>query len=393
MELALEVFTPHRALLETTQRIIGEEMSQLLLASIKGRVMICVLDTNFLLNDIQNLIRRGSNTWLMDAAQTGIVRLFASTTVCDEVREKLNNPKITGKKLKIDPVVALQHWVTYYIPRITFLDPTGLPHLSPRVKALYSVDPDDVPTGQIIELIQPDCVLSRDHHLASFELISENWGQVVRDYRDASKSDELMIIIVVGENTVFRFSAATFHLSFSLIRKIEIDKKIVLALLFLLVGLAVAGGLALAHPVSRRWLQERSQSLVSSAKKGTEIVTDYLQGLAHDFAEVQQQGVKAKQNLTQHPQRAKEMPRNVRGYIAVALAGALGSLSATELVARMEKQGYQTSSTYPETYVRTVLHRHPLLFERDERKRWHLRSHIEEDDSPFEIGWCLSGQS
>jgi predicted nucleic acid-binding protein len=226
MELALEEFTPQRTLLETTQKIIGEEMSQILLASIKGRVMICVLDTNFLLNDIQNLIRRGSNTWLMDAAQTGIVRLFASTTVRDEVREKLNNPKIIGKKLKIDPVVALQHWVTYYIPRITFLDPTGLPHLSPRVKALYSVDPDDVPTGQIIELIQPDCVLSRDHHLASFELTSENWGQVVRDYRDASKRDELMITIIVGGNTVFRFSAATFHLPFSLIRKIDIDKKL-----------------------------------------------------------------------------------------------------------------------------------------------------------------------
>src|SRR5260370_27331967 len=379
MEYALEEFTHqrNRQLLEITQKIIGEEMSQLLLASIKGRVMICVLDTNFLLNDIQNWIGRGSITWLMDAAQTGIVRLFASTTVRDEVREKLNNPKLRRKKLKIDPVVALQLWATYYIPSITFLDPTGLPHLSPRVKALYAVDPDDVPTGQIVELIQPDCVLSRDHHLASFELTSENWGQVVRDYRDASKSDELMITIVVGGNIVFRFSAATFRLPISLIQKIEIDKKVVLALLLLLVGLAIAGGLALAHPVSRRWLQEQSQSLVSSAKKGTEIVKDYLQGLAQDFAEVQQQGVQAKQNLTQHPQRIKEIPRNVRGYVALALAGSLGSLSLTELVARMEKHGYQTKNTHPEAYIRSVLRRHPLLFERDERKRWRLRSHME----------------
>src|SRR5260370_36485432 len=117
-----------------------------------------VLDTNVLLADLKYFIQKKHHTGLMAAAKIGGVQVFASATVRDEVPEKLD---IIMRKYGIDPQEAQQVWNTQYASWISFLDPSDLPPLSSKVTALLTRDPDDVSTGQIIELLGPHLVLSR----------------------------------------------------------------------------------------------------------------------------------------------------------------------------------------------------------------------------------------
>ncbi len=185
----VDALRPGQTVLGLARDFFGEEYDHVQSVWGSGTPLVGVIDTNILLNDLKHSLRVQPLTALMEAARIGALKLFASTSVRDEVWEKLGIEKIT-RKLKIDPVEARQRWEQDYLPWITFLDPTGLPLLSSRVKDLLKQDPDDVQTGQLIEMLQPDVVFCYNtKHFGAFDVLAERWIHVAVAYRDVSRRE------------------------------------------------------------------------------------------------------------------------------------------------------------------------------------------------------------
>src|SRR5262249_8119710 len=142
----------------------GEEAAARMLTQLQIEICLCVVDANHLLSGLKYRVEHGRPTALLQAAREGSFRLGASTTVRDEVLEHLS--EVLGK-YGLDTDAAIQIWRNEYLSVLTFIDLSEVPILGASVAALATRDPDDVPTGQLIELLQPDVAFSRDKDLAA----------------------------------------------------------------------------------------------------------------------------------------------------------------------------------------------------------------------------------
>ena len=372
----VDALQPRQAVLGLARGFFGEEYDHIQSVWGSETPVVGVIDTNILLNDLKHSLRVQPLTALMEATRIGALKLFASTTVRDEVWEKLSIEKIT-RKLKIDPVEARQRWKQDYMPWITFLDPTGLPLLSVRVKDLLKQDPDDVPTGQLIELLQPDVVFCYNtKHLGAFDVLADGWVHVAVAYRDVSRREGVVTGVAVMSTLAVKGTLASTQLSLAALEQARaglerIDKKILWCLI-LVAGVAL--GLALAYPSSRRWLSEQGKALTSAVKRGASSLGEYMGEVAEAIAMVEQAAGDARLVLTEQGQRALTPPRGLREYGARALARSRGPLSLPELMERIEDAGYQTHAKQPERSLSHMLHAHSQLFCVEDR-RWSLRSH------------------
>jgi hypothetical protein len=372
----VDALQPGQTVLGLARDFFGEEYDHVQFVWGSETPVVGVIDTNILLNDLKHSLRVQPLTALMEAARIGALKLFASTTVRDEVWEKLGIEKIT-RKLKIAPVEARQRWEQDFLPWITFLDPTGLPLLSARVKALLKQDPDDVPTGQLIELLQPDVVFCYDtRHLGDFDVLADGWIHVAVAYRDISRQEGMVTGVAVTSTLAIKGTLATTQLSLAALEQARaglerMDKKILWCLI-LVVGVAL--GFALAYSPSRRWLSEQGKALASAVKRGAFSLGEHVGEVAEAMAIVEQAAGDARLVLTEQGQRALTPPRGLREYAARALARSKGPLSLPELMEHIEDAGYQTHAKEPERSLSHMLHAHPQLF-RVEDRRWSLRSH------------------
>jgi hypothetical protein len=362
----VEILPKGQTVFRLAHSIFGEEYDRLVATHRKARVTVVVIDTNILINDVKHSLLKAPLTSLMEAARIGALRLFASTTVRDEVWEKLGDETIV-RKLKIDSVEARQRWMQSYLPWITFLDPGDLPLLSARVELLQTKDPDDVPTGQIIELLRPDVVLCYNtKHLGHFDIIAEGWVRVAVDYRDISRREGIVVGVEFVGTVSVQTAFGVAELSISALAKIDKNVWQILGLIAL-----VTIGIALVHPPTRRWFQTKGASAVSAVKRAAESVGEGIASVAETVATAEEAARKAKQTLALRPERAITSPRRVLEYAAWVLARTSGPLSAEEIMRRMRDAGYQTTSEHPEPYLKKILHSHPGLFH-GEDSHWSL---------------------
>src|SRR5712692_11452308 len=261
---------------------VTEEEVQRFLRSLGVHFASCVVDTNIWLADITRTLKTGKPSGLLQAAHIGTLRLYASTVVRDEVPEKIS----AIKSLKINPEQARRLWETSYLPRIHFLDPASLPLLDSQVLVR---DPDDVATGQLIELLRPSIVLSLDKkHLGGFTVVSDpvNWTMFAAAYRDHAERDALVVSLYLGGGMVV-------GLSFEAVRGIiaavaQLDKRFLLAL-------AAELGAAIVFPPTRRVLQRLEQSLSSFAR--SDLVRENLQTIVTQAATKYAKAAEAKRFL------------------------------------------------------------------------------------------------
>lgn len=319
-----------------------------------------VVDTNVLLSDLKYFMQKRHHTGLMAAAKIGGLRLFASTSVRDEVPEKLD---ISLSKYGIDAREAARLWHMYYAPWISFLDPSDLPSLSSKVTALLARDPDDFPTGQIIELLGPHLVLTRDQDLAAFGSTGQDIPIITCAYRDKTKQEAVSLSVCFGGSFVFWVSSEAIKSFIALL--FRLNKTLSVAFLILAVG---SLGIAFAYPPSRKWLRERGRHTIVGLWKGLEPLLD-------ELLEIEAASTRAKLVVSQ-PGRSIAPPKTARDYAAKVLSEAFGPLKVKEITRRMMVQGYETSTEHPEYYVNRVLHKYPRLFEKNEDGRWHLISHL-----------------
>lgn len=116
-----------------------------------------VVDANRLRNDILRTCRTGERTVLVNAANGGLLRLFAAHHVINEVREHSAEWAADGSVSQRD---FLKAWLLQYLPliRVVRLSKSNFAMLSPdeaaRMRRLHAKDRDDVPSATLSLLLQ-----------------------------------------------------------------------------------------------------------------------------------------------------------------------------------------------------------------------------------------------
>lgn len=345
---------------------LGHENARELLNQLGVSVFTCVLDTNVILKDLSRYILSQQPTGLMIAARFGGVRLFASTVVRDEVPERLE--RLTSRH-GIAIAIAREHWWREYAPLITFLDPTDGQALSPRATIVARVDPDDLPTGKVIDLIRPHAALSEDHHLSAYTTQGRNWTQFAAAARDSSRRDADYVVVHLGAGFALWMGTSAVGGLISLLRRT--DRRLILV-----VGLAstLIAGILIAHPASHGWLRGKAQHILDM---GSERLHGYLSVIGDALLRLHEEDVNAKRasGFILEQQMSHTSPKLVRDYIPEILSHSHIPLTADEIVQEMVRYGYEPKGMYPERYVARVLRTHPLLFDELRPHRWGLRSH------------------
>jgi hypothetical protein len=339
--------------------LLGEDNAQALFDALRVSVRVCYLDTNAILGLIHYAIRKQITLPLLMAQRMGGVRLMASVEVRDEVPEKILAK--CPREIRMDPEQALSVWQRDFVPAIEFLDPSELPLLSLRVKALSGRDPDDLQSGQLIELLHPHAVYSNDlKHLSEFEILGEKNAAVSIAYLQKSQRDAVMLSVPLGGHIVLTLSMPLLDLIANILGRL--DRRIRGGMLTIgLIGLA----LALLHPTARRWLLSRFQGPLAIVSTVVEL-----------YAELELRTAEAEQTLLAVGRGSDAQPQTACWYAARVLGRTPAPLGMRKLTELMVQAGYKSYTQYPHHYVARVLRQHPLLFEEVEGRRWRLRSHV-----------------
>jgi predicted nucleic acid-binding protein len=111
-----------------------------------------VVDANWLRNDIKYACRNGQRTTLTNVANEGLLRLFCSQHVIDEVGEHAAE-WTNGSEVSLESF--LRRWLMEYLPLLRVLQDNDVSRelLTPdevgRIEKLRVVDPDDVPSATL----------------------------------------------------------------------------------------------------------------------------------------------------------------------------------------------------------------------------------------------------
>ncbi len=336
--------------------LIGSIVPYVLTTS-TARIFVGVADTNVLLLDLAYAARTGNATNFMHAVRSGFLRVYASETVRLEVPEKIDTLADTRRW---DPAIMRSVWNTSVEPWLWFMDPSGLPPASPGVAATYQLDPDDGETAQLIEMLNPEFVFSRDYrHLPSYRLVGDGWNPIAEACRLKSEHD------LVFTGGVFAAAATTATMwagARETARLIgQIDGRI-------LAGAGVAAAIALCFPKGRAWLLQRGSEFLSRARDTVGAVTPML--FAHYFA-MYERSVQAEAFL-EHERRRLHRPRRLRDFATATLARATRPLTLGEISASVAAFGYRPRGSASARYLQNVLQDHPRLFRQLSAGRWWL---------------------
>lgn len=128
-----------------------------------GSTRTVILDTDYLLNQIKEGVRRGGSLFLVGGSPLGKVRAFASNHVLQELYQSDN----LGNRHKWDklstqsgaegwprtPESFQSFFESQFLGRITFVDVSGMFEDEPSVALVREIDPKDAPTAQLAVLL------------------------------------------------------------------------------------------------------------------------------------------------------------------------------------------------------------------------------------------------
>jgi hypothetical protein len=348
-------------------QVVGEEEASTILNSVGVEILACVVDTNILINDVKYVVQTHRVSALLEAVAYGSVRFYASTTVRDEVVEKL---PVLAAKQGFDLPAALDVWGRYYCPWITFVDPSEMPFASTDVRLLAGRDSDDVATGQIIDLVRPHAALSwNTKHLSAFQPTGEGWIQVTRTYREKSQGEAVGVGIYLGGGAAVGISSEVVRAIVGLISRL--DRKILVvggcAAFILITG-------ALAIPVVRARLKAEARRLSPRAAPAIGAFGE----LVSAAFKIHAQGKRARRLLQERRlNRRESLPHRSLDYLVYVLAHSPAPISVSEIMRRMTAAGYRPRGRDPDPYISRLLRRNPSgLFEDVGQHRWRIKSHL-----------------
>lgn len=362
---AVDTQRPGATMLGDLHGALGDQQFTRILGAAGIRIYSCLIDTNVLVNDLRAAARTGTISNLMEAARIGSLRLFASTAVRDEV------PRIVSemaRKGRFDPEPVLRVWRAF-APWIFFLDPTGLQPVGSRVRRLVARDPQDVQSGQLIEVLDPDVVLSLDKDLDEFDTVARRRGQlkaITVAYRDKSVKDALQLGLGLG-------GSLTLVIGWELLSGItrvliRSASRIPRPLLIIAVSALTAYFL-----VGHRWRRDRLEPVRGSAdiRIGSQ---PFLYALLKEVTARVSVGMEA-QRLLIGVERPKTPSRNAAQHAARILSRSVGQLSLARLAQAMAEDGYKPLRRPLVRSVHDRLRRYPRLFSSTPDGLWTLHSY------------------
>jgi hypothetical protein len=328
-----------------------------MLKAAAAKIFVGVADTNILLMDLAYAARTGDGTNLMHALRSGFLRVYGSETVRLEVPEKIDT---LASRRRWDIVTMRSIWHTHVEPWIWFMDPAGLPPASPSVATTYDLDPDDGPTAQLVEVLNPEFVLSRDYrHLPGYELVGNSWTPIAEACRFKSKHD----LVLMGGVFATAATAATAWAGIRETARIvgQTDRRI-------LTGIIAAVAIALCFPKSRAWLLQRGTKFFTHVSDAVIAVAPIV--FEHYFA-IYERSIQAA-TLLEHESRDFHRPRRLRDFATAALARSAGSLTLEEISTSAAVLGYRARGSTSIRYLQNVLRDHPQLFRKQPLGHWWL---------------------
>lgn len=339
--------------------LFTDELEQLLLDLLGIHYASCVLDTNFILQDISWTLKKQSTSSLILAARVGTLRLYASTQVGAEVPKKI---RARADSFKIDPEAAYQLWKTTYKPLIRFLDPGELYAQGKQLEELRQRDPDDLPTAQLIELLRPTVILSQDQDLAAFGSIVVPPTQITSAYRDQAERDAHFVMLGLGGGVALRMSLEMVSLLFRLLFRLN------------RLGLIILGaivGLLFAIPSTRRLLLQGIQTLRLRLQdmRLDELFGNMVEGITQLDSNTQEARI-----FLLRQERRVGPPQKALEYLITVLTLTGEALTLQEITQRMIAGGYEPRGQAPERYIGHLLRTHPQLFARQKNRRWSVAS-------------------
>jgi hypothetical protein len=343
----------------------GERAAAELFETLKIEIIPVVVDADVLFRDIGTFLRKSKLTSLLIGAQSGFIRFFCSKEVLADVYDHL--AERTSKHATEDE--AFDVWCRYYEPLITALDHSDIDKLSLRAVRVQAVDPEDIGTAKVSDLVRPHQVLSVDHHLNHYhpgqDLTEKNWTEITTAYRDMSEGRSTFVSLYIGGGLSTTIAVTFIEALIS--RLLRMDGRILLALGL---GLLLAGGVAIAHPTSRRWLKQRARDAREWSREYlAEHIREIIDALVSLDNQTKQAEVFLKEKALVH-----EPPLLARDYIIGVLAHTHAYLTTTEISERMQDYGYEPRGEHPEQYVAKILRENPRLFTKHTWRQWGLRS-------------------
>lgn len=353
--------SPGVTMLGAFQELIGDAPFSSLLTAAGIRIFSCVVDTNILVNEVRLAARTGTVPYMVELAHVGSLRLFASTRIRDEVPRVLVN---MASQHGFEPADALRAW-SLISPWITFLDSSGLPRSTRRIKRLALVDPDDIPTGQIVELLDPDLLLTADRAFAEFGPSLRRVPAPMRTariaYRDKRTRDILHTGMGIGGSIMLAVIGELISPIISALKKpvSRIPKHL---LILILAGLAAAA--------SQHVLHQRRIGAIAEARHLPE--PSFAAHLFRELGGVTQAGTKADRFLSSI-ERPHGQARSTVAHAARVLSRSPGPVGIDWLMIQMRTTGYR-----PRVHGRRAVERrlrvHSQLFVRMRNGRWTLRT-------------------
>jgi hypothetical protein len=344
------------------RELFGDAAFTSLLEAVGIQIFSVVVDTNFLVNEVRIAAKTGTVPYMIELARVGSLRLFASTTVRDEVPNTLLD---MARELELDATGLLQAWALLS-PWIIFLDPSGLPRATARLQRLAHVDPDDVPTGQLVELLDPDLFLTADKALADFGPsplpTPESLWTVRVAYRDKQTRDEMQAGVGAGGAIMLVAVVELVGATVNMLRKQIGRLPKPLVVLFLL---------ALAAAAAHLLLRRRETGIAAQTQVSRE--PSFAKYVLEEFGGATRAGAKADQMLSSIG-RPHAPPRTGATHVARVLAGSPGPVSLDWLVLRVQASGYRPRTLQVRQSVERRLRAFPRLFVRMKNGRWALRT-------------------
>ncbi len=347
-------------LLDWIYSVLGVDTATSLLKTCHIHVVALPLDTNLILADLKRAARYGGLTAIMQTWRTGLVHFLITTRVREEVPTRMERV-ITDPALR---AVALDIWEHAYLPWLYVLDVSDVADLTDRVRDVRACDPDDVDTAIVIELVNPPLVFALDYkHLGTYNLPPlEDWAKGAVAYRSRTRSASARLNLSASGVMLLSYTIESLvHLVPAVV---ALGKRLPL---WLQLALGAGAVLSLAHPTSRRWLQQQGASAASALVQGGLKMGEWLHTLE---LTAQVDSVP----LLQLERHEAPLDTDLSAVVRV-LATTPGRqiLTPTMIAARMVEAGYSPRSPHPEIAVGRVLHRYSRLFEQPVRGHWRLK--------------------
>ena len=140
------------------------------------RIRPVIVDTSFLVSDVLESARNRRQSSFLEAVAFGGLRPFAAHHVWAEMGRKVVDVPASRE---LDADFASRVWWEAYIPRIRFVDVTGLP--VPSADEILARDRSDAPTFALAGLLAPVVVLAADRDIRDLGVAKQSYRAVVRD--------------------------------------------------------------------------------------------------------------------------------------------------------------------------------------------------------------------